>query len=319
MKLNIFPGYENHLAGNLVPVPDEPKDMQSRRMAQGKALMSYFLPEGMTMEDKVIPGGDGQDMKIRVYTPKDIVKNAPVVMDIHGGGFVAGSMDTDNARCIALAVRIPAIVVGVEYRVSVPGGTHFPRPLMDCVAAYKWLTEHAGELGADSSRIGLHGSSSGGNQAEGVALYLRDHNIQTPSLTVLNCATYIPGIEETMSFQQLVQLKMGPDNKALGAEATYLGGYDGTMPSYYAFPGLCPDVGGLGPHMIICGEYDTLRDSGLDYARRLLNAAVPTELFLGGRLCHCFTSCPHPYTDQIHDLIATSFKREFGLLDDLKK
>lgn len=319
MKLNIFPGYENHLAANTAMTSGESEKMGKRRQAQGQALMSYTLPDGMKMEDKVIPGGDDQDMTIRIYTPANIMKNAPMVLDIHGGGFVAGSMDTDNARCIALAVRIPAIVVGVEYRVSKPNGTHFPSPLMDCVAAYRWMVENGASIGADGSRIGLHGSSSGGNQAEGLALYLRDHNIQTPSLTVLNCATYIPGIAETMSYQQLIELKMGPDNKALGAEATYLGGYDGTLPSYYSFPGLCYDVEGLGPHMIICAEYDTLRDSGLDYARRLLNAAVPTELFLGGRLCHCFTSCPHPYTDQIHDLIATSFKREFGLLDELKK
>ena len=315
MKTNIFPGYENHLAANTV---GDSEELQKRRQAQGKALMSYELPEGMKMEDRVIPGGDGQDMNIRIYAPANLPENAPMVLDIHGGAFVGGNLDIDNARCIALAVRIPAVVVSVEYRLSV-GGVHFPAPLMDCRAAYLWMKDHGAELGADGSRIGIHGSSSGGNLAEGLALYLRDHNEQTPALTVLNCATYTPAIEETMSFQQLIQLKMGPDNKALGAEAAYLGGYDGTQPSYYAFPALAPDVGSLGAHMIIAGEYDTLRDSALDYARRLLNSGVPTELYLGGRLCHCFTCVPHPYTDLAHDVIAASFQREFGLLDHLKK
>ena len=315
MKTHIFPGYENHLASNWV---GDSEELQKRRQAQRQAMLSYELPEGMKMEDRVIPGGDGQDMNIRIYTPANLPEQAPLVLNIHGGAFVAGNLEIDNARCIALAQRIPAVVVSVEYRLSV-GGVHFPAPLMDCRAAYLWMKEHGAELGADGSRIGLHGSSSGGNLAEGLALYLRDHNEQAPKLAVLNCATYTPAIEETMSFQQLFQLKMGPDNKALGAEAAYLGGYNGTQPSYYAFPALAPDVGGLGAHMIVAGEYDTLRDSALDYARRLLNSGVPTELYLAGRLCHCFTCVPHPYTDLAHDVIAASFQREFGMLDHLKK
>lgn len=315
MKINPFPGYENHLLSYLC---EDNEELQKRRKAQGEALMSYELPQGMNMEDRVIPGGDGQDMNIRIYTPANLPENAPMVLDIHGGAFVGGNLDIDNARCIALAMRIPAVVVGVEYRLSV-GGVHFPAPLMDCRAAYLWMKENGAALGADSSRIGIHGSSSGGNLSEGLALYLRDHNEQAPTLTILNCATYTSAIEETMSFQQLIQLKMGPDNKALGAEAAYLGGYDGTQPSYYAFPALCHDLGGLGAHFIIAGEYDTLRDSAISYAQRLLQNAVPTELFVAGRLGHCFSCAPHPFTDLTHDLIATAFQREFGLLDHLKK
>lgn len=315
MNIKPFPGYENHLLSYLAGDNDE---LRKRRAAQGQALMAYELPEGMKMENRVIPGGDGQDMNIRIYTPAGIQENAPMILDIHGGAFVGGNLDIDNARCIALAVRVSAVVVNVEYRLSV-GGVHFPAPLMDCHAAYMWMKENAAELGADGTRIGLHGSSSGGNLAAGLALYLRDHNEQQPTLSVLNCATYTPAIEETMSYQQLYQLKMGPDNKALGAEAAYLGGYDGTQPSYYAFPALAHDLGGLGAHFIIAGEYDTLRDSAVQYAERLLKSGVPTEVFVAGRLGHCFSCAPHPYTDLTHDLIAASFKREFGMYDHLKK
>ncbi len=315
MNINPFPGYENHLLSYLV---GDNEELQKRRAAQGKALISYELPEGMKMEDRVIKGGDGQDLNIRIYIPAGLPENAPMVLDIHGGAFVAGNLDIDNSRCIALATRIPAVVVGVEYRLCV-GGIHFPAPLMDCHAAYVWMQENAASFGADGTKIGIHGSSSGGNLSEGLSLYIRDHNEQAPKLTVLNCATYTPAIEETMSYQQLYQLRMGPDNKALNAEATYLGGYDGTQPSYYAFPALAPDLGGLNPHFIIAGEYDTLRDSAVDYAQRLLRYAVPTEIFVAGRLGHCFSCAPHPYTDLTHDLIAYSFKREFGLLDGLKK
>lgn len=315
MNLIPFPGYENHIYGQM---RGDSEELQRRRKEQGEAMMAYQLPEGMRMEDRVISGGDGQDLNIRIYVPANLPEHAPMVLDIHGGAFVGGNLDIDNARCIALATRIPAVVVGVEYRLC-QNGVKFPAPMLDCRAAYLWMKDHASEYGADGQKLGIHGSSSGGNLAEGLALYLRDHNEQTPCLTVLNCATYSPALEETTSFQQLFQLKMGPDNKAMGAEATYLGGYDGTQPSYYAFPALAFDLGGLGPHFIIAAEYDTLRDSGVSYAQRLLRSGVPTEVFVAGRLAHCFSCVPHPYTDLTHDLIAASFQRDFGLLDHLKK
>ncbi len=315
MKLNIFPGYENHVMSYLHGDTDE---LKKRRQAQGAAMMSYTLPEGMTMEDKTIKGGDGQDMKIRIYKPANLPAKAPMVLEIHGGGFVAGNLDIDNARCIAIATRVPAIVVGVDYRLS-NKETHFPKPLEDCHAAYQWIQDHADEIGGDAKRIGLHGSSAGGTLCAGLALYLRDHNELTPALTVANCATYFTALEETFSFQQMIDLKMGPDNKALGAETTFLGGYNGATPSYYAFPGLCHDLGGLGAHLIIAAEYDTLRDGSIEYAARLLRNGVPTEIFMGGRVGHCFSCAPHPYTDVTHDLIGLAFQREFGLLDGLKK
>lgn len=315
MKIKPFPGYEDHILGYFL---GESEELQKRRKAQGQAMMCYHLPKGMRMEDRIISGGDGQDMRIRIFIPGNLPAASPMVLDIHGGGFISGNLDIDNARCIALATRIPAVVVSVEYRLCVDG-VHFPAPLMDCRAAYLWMKEHGTELGADGTRIGLHGSSAGGTLAAGLVLYLRDQNEQMPLLTVPNCAAYTPAIDETMSFQQLAQLKMGSENKALGAEAAYLGGYDGTPPSYYAFPALCHDLGGLGAHFIIASEYDTLRDSAVDYAARLLRNAVPTELFLAGRMGHCFSCTPHPFTDLTHALIAIAFQREFGLLDHLKK
>lgn len=315
MKFNIYPGYENHLMSYL---HGDTEELKKRRQAQGAAMMSYEVPAGMKIEDKTIAGGDGQDMPIRIYTPAGLTGKAPMIIEIHGGGFVAGNLDIDNGRCIALATKVGAIVIGVGYRLS-NKENHFPMPLMDCHAAYQWAQDHADELGGDAKRLGLHGSSAGGTLCAGLALYLRDHNELTPALTVTNCATYFTAIEETFSFQQMIDLKMGPDNKALGAETTFLGGYNGTTPSYYAFPGLCHDLGGLGAHLIIAAEYDTLRDGSIEYAQRLLRNGVPTEIFMGARVGHCFTAAPHPYTDLTHDLIAMAFKREFGMLDDLKK
>ncbi|MCD8052881.1 MAG: alpha/beta hydrolase [Lachnospiraceae bacterium] len=318
MKQTPFPGYDNHFKSQLRDVEDTP-ELIAARQAQGKALMTWTVPEGLKMEDRAIDGPDeGQKLNIRIYTPAGLPAKAPAILDIHGGAWVGGNLDIDNARCIALATRTQAIVVSVEYRLCGTGEFHFPQPLMDCYTAYKWILANAEEIGCDG-QVGLHGSSSGGNLSEGLALYLRDHKEQAPALTVVNCGCLSNSFNEFYSFQQNYNLRMGPDEKAAGAENAYLGGYNGTSPSYYAFPLLTPDVGGLGAHMIITAEYDTLRDDGLKYAMRLLKAGVPTELLSAPRSCHCFTCVPdHPYTNLVHDMIAMSFRREFGLLEDLR-
>lgn len=303
-----FPGYENQFRSYL---REDTPENRAAAAANQAAVLAWAVPEGMKVEERVIPGPDqGQTLRLRIFTPR-AGGPLPAVLDIHGGGWVGGSLDLDNGRCVAIATRVPCIVVSVEYRLSGPD-CHFPQPLMDCYTAYRWILDHGEELGCDG-QIGLHGSSAGGNLAEGLALYLRDHNQQPPALAVINCGCYTTGFYEDASYQQNYALRMGPDQRGLGSEGVYLGGYDGTTPSYYAFPGFCHDLGGLCPHLILTAEYDTLRDDGLKYAMRLLRAGVPTEIFSGGRVAHCFTAAPHPYTDLTHDLIAMALRREFGI------
>ncbi len=317
MKHFPFPGYENHYCSNLAQ--KTPEELE-RAKAQGAAMMAFTAPEGMVIEDRAIAGPDeGQKLNIRVFTPKELVgKESPVVLDIHGGGWVAGNLDIDNARCAAIATRVPCRVVTVDYRLSGPKEIHYPMPLMDCYTAF----EYAKTMEGSNGKVGLHGSSSGGNLAGGLALYLRDKN-EDCALAVLNCPCVSTGFNEDLAYHQNYDLRMGPDKKAIGAENCYLDGYlegqQGKTPAYYAFPLYAHDVGMLCPHFILVGEYDTLRDDGWKYARRLLDAGVPTEVMLGGRSCHCWTACPGVYTDVTHDLIAMAFQREFGLLDHLKK
>lgn len=319
LKRNPYPGYENQFKSYLQGSQYDPEELQKARMAQGAAMNSYEVPEGMTIEDKIIPGPDeGQDLKIRIFKPAGLPEKAPAVLDVHGGGWVAGNLDIDNARCIAIATRVPCIAVSVEYRLSNTPEVGFPKPLMDCYTAYKWILEHADELGCDG-QIGTHGSSAGGNLVGGLSLYLRDHGDQQPALTVMNCPCASIGFGGEYAYVQNYDLRMGPDVKAMGAEYAYLNGYNGTTPNYYAFPLYCPDLGMLGPHMVLTAEYDTLRDGGLKYANRLLEFGVPTEIMMGARSCHCWTAAPGIYTDMTHDLIALAYKREFGMLDYLKK
>ena len=240
MKLTPYPGYENHIRSYY---KDGSEETKKAKEAQGKDMMNYEIPGGMTMVDRMIPGTDeGTELKIRIYTPAGLPENAPVIMDIHGGGWVGGNLDIDNGRCIELAERTPAIVVGVDYRLTTKE-VHFPAPFMDCHTAYMWIHEHAEEIGADKDKIGIHGTSAGANMAAGLALYLRDHNEPAPALTTLVCPQLSLDLTSSYSFQQFPELVMQPDNKAICPEHLYLGGYNGQRPSYYAFPGECLEIG----------------------------------------------------------------------------
>ena len=170
MKHKPYPGYEYHL--NLYDIlahgTDEEKTEATK--AQRKYISGYTLPDGMTMEDRMISGPNGEgELRIRIYTPSGLPKKAPVIVEIHGGGWVNGTLDIDNYRCIYLAEHVPCIVVGVDYRLA-NEKVHYPEPLLDCHAALCWAYNHADEIGADKDRIGLHGTSAGGNLVGGLSL-----------------------------------------------------------------------------------------------------------------------------------------------------
>lgn len=311
MEAIAYPGYEYHLNLYQIIANGTPEEREAAQQAQRKSISEYTRPEGLRMEDRVIAGGDGQDMTIRVYTPAGLPEAAPIVMDVHGGGFVGGNLDIDNYRCIALATGTPAVVVSVDYRLAAPGGVHFPQPLMDCYAALNWLGGHGEELGGDPKRIALHGTSAGANLCAALALYVRDHGGPELSLVTLNCP--VLSMENTFSKRQYPQFALGTPVKREGVECVYLGGFDGNVPSYYAFPSYCTDLEGLPPHYIVVGEYDTLRDDGINYAVRLLQTGVPCELVAAPRVGHGFCVVDHPLTHWVHKGICGSLRREFGM------
>ncbi len=311
MKLTPYPGYENHLRSYY---KDGTEETLKAKQAQGADMMNYEVPEGMLIEDRMIPGSEeGTQLRIRIYKPAGLEENSPMIMDIHGGGWVGGNLDIDNGRCIELAKRTPAIVVGVDYRLTTKE-VYFPKPLMDCYTAYMWLHEHGSEIGGDPERIGIHGTSAGGNMAGGLALYLRDNDGPQPALNVLVCPQLSLELTQHSSFQQMSEVVMQPDNKAKCPEALYLGGYNGQRPSYYAFPGECPDFQGLGAHCIIAGEYDSFRDDAREYAGNLYRTGVPCEILVAPRVGHGFLTVHHPFTDLVHEYICSSFRREFGMI-----
>jgi acetyl esterase/lipase len=240
----------------------------------------------LDVTDRRIPGPEGgPDVPVRVYVPRQRAQSpTPAILYIHGGGFFVGSIDTEHAGAAALARELGVVVASVDYRLAPEHP--FPAPLDDCYAALVWLHGAAEELGIDAARVAINGGSAGGGLAAGLALLARDRG--GPAI----CFQYlgIPELDDrlaTPSMRRFVDTPMWSRPAAEKSWEWYLGDAHGTdSVSQYAAPARATDLSGLPPAYVSVMEFDPLRDEGLDYACRLLQAGVSTEL-------HCFPGTFH--------------------------
>jgi acetyl esterase len=242
------------------------------------------LPEPDTtavdVRELEVPGPEGApDVPLRVYTPQTATAPVPGVYDIHGGGFVLGTLDLVHGRNAELCRELNAVVVSVDYRLAPE--QQFPAGLEDCYAGLVWMSAHARELGVDPDRIAVHGTSAGGGLAAAVALLCRDRG--GPRL----CFQYlaVPEVDDRLATPSMRMFRDTPlwnRPYAVISWDSYLGsgrrGTDGVSP--YAAPMRAADLSGLPPAYVNAMEFDPLRDESIAYALALLKAGVQVELHL---------------------------------------
>ncbi|MFC0436035.1 alpha/beta hydrolase [Kutzneria buriramensis] len=243
--------------------------------AQSFQMPTYEPATPVTVEERLIPGPAGApEVRVRVYTPTGVPGPLPGFVSIHGGGFVVGDLDQDVPIATRIAAEAAAVVVSVDYRLAPEHP--YPAGLEDCYAALEWTAAKASELGVDSSRIGIGGVSAGGGLAAALALLARDRG--GPAVCFQFLA--IPELDdrlETPSMTRFVDTPMWNRPNAVLSWKYYLGGQ---LADQYAAPSRAEDLSGLPPAYVSVCEFDPLRDEGLAYATRLIQAGVPTELHL---------------------------------------
>jgi len=120
-----------------------------------------------------VPGeGPNGDVRVIVYKPRRLSTPIPLLLHLHGGGFVFGTADMSDPSHRAWAEATSCIVASVDYRLAPE--TCYPGALDDCFAALKWVYANAVEIGVDPARIAIRGESSGGGLAAALALRARD-------------------------------------------------------------------------------------------------------------------------------------------------
>ena len=303
MKLFPHPGYEV-----LFNLPTNQHELDEK-LAKYR---EFTKPEALEIYDSKVPGlGDNPEVKIRVYRKRGSSK-APMLLNIHGGGFVAGDLDNDNHRCSNFAENVGCTVISVEYRLAPK--YPFPAALDDIRAVLMYAYENPDEFDIDNERIAVFGTSAGGNMAAGLCLYLRDHGGPEICFQILNfpAVSAVPTRNSAKMMYEGTPMVKGEGLS--GVMQLYLGGYDGTPPSYYAMPSLALDLSGLPPAFVLTCEYDPLRDEGIEYASRLMEFAVPTELHSMPRVSHGYDLINAPLTEWIREGMYMSLKREYGLI-----
>ncbi|MBL7486582.1 alpha/beta hydrolase, partial [Frankia sp. AgW1.1] len=227
---------------------------------------------GVDVLDLRVPGPPGSPkVPVRVYRPAGLTGMTAGLLNIHGGGFMIGSIAVDDAACLDLVRGLGVVIVSVEYRLAPEHP--FPAGLEDCYAVLEWIAKAAGDLGIDPTRLAAHGVSAGGGLAAALALLTRDRG--GPPL----CFQFLgyPEVDdrlETGSTRRFVDTPLWNRPNAVISWNAYLGeGVPGTPDvSPYAAPARATDLTGLPPAYVSVMEFDPLRDEGIAYAQALLAA-----------------------------------------------
>jgi acetyl esterase/lipase len=235
---------------------------------------------------------DGSSIALRMYRPARTVHvTLPVLLFIHGGSFVTGGLHSEDNRCIHYAREAETAVVAVDYRLAPEHP--FPAAIEDCQDTLDWLVGHAGELHVDASRLAIGGLSAGGALAAALGLWAAKRPAVSPIFLML----LFPVLDARLHSSSVREFT---DTPVLIADTVhrlwplYLGGSvgDDEPLSYLAAPAEAgaADLAGLPPTLIVTAQYDPLRDEGLAFATRLLQAGVPVDLHHFGRGFHSFDS-----------------------------
>ncbi|MGN6427974.1 MAG: alpha/beta hydrolase [Leifsonia sp.] len=220
-----------------------------------------------------VPAAVG-DVRVRIVKPRGAADGLPVVLYIHGGGWVIGDAGTHDRLVRELAVGARAALAFVEYDRSPEA--RYPVAIEQAYAAAQWITAHGSELGVDAARMAIAGDSVGGNMTAAVAILAQ----QRGDVRFVHQSLYYPvtdAAQDTDSYREF-------------AEGAYLTAkamawfWDAYLPDtakrseITASPlrATLDQLAGLPEAFVIVDENDVLRDEGEAYARKLTEAGVRT-------------------------------------------
>ncbi len=251
------------------------------------------LPAAQAREEHCKQAGPYQPRARRKIETVDIVLGsvparlyrggASALMWIHGGGYVIGSIKSDDAVCRWMVEQTGMSIVSIDYRLAPEHP--FPAAHDDGLTAWTALVERAQDLGLDPARIGIAGSSAGGNLAASTCIAARDSGVRMPAYQLL----FYPVTDFTASFPSRQTLRDGYilDGDMIGwFKAQYITPKDWENPRVSLV--LEPNLAGLPPAHVIAAGFDPLRDEACAYAGLLRDAGVPVHYELAEGLIHSF-------------------------------
>ncbi|MBR0829327.1 alpha/beta hydrolase [Bradyrhizobium manausense] len=260
-----------------VPAGRTRPSVEARRQSLAK-LMQFARAEApdVVTSDGTLPGPGGE-LAYRLYEPADAAAAAPGFVFFHGGGLVAGSVQTHDRIAAALAHATGCRLISVDYRLAPEH--KFPAAIDDAIAATEWVARQASALGIDADRLVVGGDSAGATLAAVVC----QEAAQNAGLSIVAQCLICPVLdfEETSPSREAFAEGHLIDRVTIEADlADYLpDGCDAADPRIS--PLRATRLAGLPPAIIHTAEFDPMRDEGNAYARKLLAAGVVVE-----HVCH---------------------------------
>jgi acetyl esterase len=226
------------------------------------------------IEDRAISGGPTRQISLRIVRPQAARGTLPVILYLHGGGWVLGDATTHDRLIRELATGSQCAVVFVDYTRSPEA--RYPVALEQAYAAARWIVEQGASLHLDPWRLVVVGDSVGGNMATALTMLAKmrggpDIAFQLLFYPVTDITSF-----DTPSYRQFggggywltrQAMQWFADNYTPDAAAR-------TEPTASPLHGPREQLQGLPPALIIVGECDVLRDEGEAYAHKLMTAGV---------------------------------------------
>lgn len=268
------------------------------------AMMAAAMP-GTEIEH--VENLDADGVPVRLYRPASDAP-LPLLVFLHGGGWMFGDLDTHDAMTRHLAAASGCAVLGVGYRLAPEH--KFPAGLDDAMTAFDWARRSAATLGCDPARVALGGESAGGNLTAAATLRLRGEGKPQPLFQLL----IHPATDLSFSLPSFAEVA------APGLSKTYLDAcreyYLGDTPESdpLASPLRADRHDGLAPAIVLTAAEDPLRDDGEFYAAALVRAGVETLAQRLPGLPHGFQFLPItiPAVAAANNLIGGLVRRYFA-------
>jgi acetyl esterase len=251
-----------------LPQP-KPQEILTKLQLQTAVDMSGVVTTERTIKQ------DGRSVKLYVMKPEKVIGTPGILLFLHGGVWIVGNFENHQRLLRDLVIGSGQVGVFVEY--SPLPAAKFPTQLEESYAALKWVAEHAGEFGADGSRVAIAGNSVGGNMTAALTLMAKDRKGPKISYQVL----FIPATDASVDSRSYHDYGTG----RFLARAFMKYGWDLYVPDAKTrdHPYVSPlrahieQLKGLPPALVITAENDPLRDEGEAYARKLKEAGVVVD------------------------------------------
>ncbi|AWW36063.1 alpha/beta hydrolase [Streptomyces cadmiisoli] len=227
------------------------------------------------------------DVRVRLIKPVGAAGPLPVILYLHGGGWVLGDSGTHDRLIRELCDGVRAAVAFVEYDRSPEA--RYPVAVEQAYATARWITRHGAGEGLDAGRTAVAGDSSGGNLAAAVAIMAKRRG----DVGFVHQSLYYPATDAAQDTASYREFARGPFLTAKAMEwfwDCYIPDRGPRRHEITASPlrAALDDLAGLPPAFVIVDENDVLRDEGEAYARRLAEAGVPTTSVRYNGILHDF-------------------------------